>query len=272
MGLFSRANRSTRRRTSPRPRRSVRTASTRRSSTRCSSAAWRSPRAPTRSSSSRWPTVTTISTTTVDERGRGRESHRRDHECAAAQRGVVGSSELRTARRGGPGDAPRRRRARSRSWPAIRPWRGRRRGANCPTSRSCSSRAAWRSSRPRAAFATAGATPVAPTSRRCARSSWSTVASWRASDAAPGSTASRSSCLLAALAGGIGSWLFRNSSGSQGIAAARHVNLTLKDLPTGWFASDAIELVAVVRSLSAGGQGRSRSRPRTTTPEGERRS
>jgi hypothetical protein len=43
--------------------------------------------------------------------------------------------------------------------------------------------------------------------------------------------------LIAALAGGIGSWLFHNSSGSKEIAATRGVNLTLKDLPTGWFAS-----------------------------------
>jgi hypothetical protein len=44
--------------------------------------------------------------------------------------------------------------------------------------------------------------------------------------------------LIAALAGGIGSWLFRNSSGPKELAAARGVNLTLKDLPTGWFTSD----------------------------------
>jgi hypothetical protein len=44
--------------------------------------------------------------------------------------------------------------------------------------------------------------------------------------------------LVAALAGGIGSWLFHNSSGSKELAAARGVNLTLKDLPTGWFTSD----------------------------------
>jgi len=41
--------------------------------------------------------------------------------------------------------------------------------------------------------------------------------------------------LIAALAGGIGSWLFQNSSGSSELADARHVNLTLKDLPIGWF-------------------------------------
>jgi hypothetical protein len=44
--------------------------------------------------------------------------------------------------------------------------------------------------------------------------------------------------LIAALAGGIGSWLFHNSSGSKELADARGVNLTLKDLPTGWFNSN----------------------------------
>ncbi|HUZ41294.1 MAG TPA: hypothetical protein VMU68_07890 [Acidimicrobiales bacterium] len=42
--------------------------------------------------------------------------------------------------------------------------------------------------------------------------------------------------LIAALAGGIGSWLYHNSSGSNEIAATRNVNLTLRDLPNGWFA------------------------------------
>ncbi len=45
--------------------------------------------------------------------------------------------------------------------------------------------------------------------------------------------------LLAALAGGIGSWLYRNSSASHELADARHVNLTLKDLPTGWYPAPA---------------------------------
>jgi hypothetical protein len=44
--------------------------------------------------------------------------------------------------------------------------------------------------------------------------------------------------LIAALAGGIGSWLFHSSSGPTELAAARGVNLTLKDLPTGWYASN----------------------------------
>jgi hypothetical protein len=41
--------------------------------------------------------------------------------------------------------------------------------------------------------------------------------------------------LVAALAGGIGSWLYRHSSGPKAIAAARNVNLTVRDLPSGWF-------------------------------------
>ncbi len=62
MGLFlARATVRRARRTSPRPRRCARTGSTGRSSTRCSSAASPWPRAPTRSSSSRWPTARTIS-------------------------------------------------------------------------------------------------------------------------------------------------------------------------------------------------------------------
>jgi hypothetical protein len=47
--------------------------------------------------------------------------------------------------------------------------------------------------------------------------------------------------LIAALAGGIGSWLYRNSSGSTELADARNVNLTMKDLPTGWYPALAPE-------------------------------
>jgi len=47
--------------------------------------------------------------------------------------------------------------------------------------------------------------------------------------------------LIAALAGGIGSWLFRNSTGSSELADARHVNLTLRDLPIGWYRTPAGE-------------------------------
>jgi hypothetical protein len=45
--------------------------------------------------------------------------------------------------------------------------------------------------------------------------------------------------LLAALAGGIGSWLNRDSSKSGEIADVRAVNLSLKDLPSSWFVKSA---------------------------------
>jgi hypothetical protein len=41
--------------------------------------------------------------------------------------------------------------------------------------------------------------------------------------------------LLAGLAGGIGSWLYSNTSGSKELADAKAVNLTIKDFPSGWF-------------------------------------
>jgi len=47
--------------------------------------------------------------------------------------------------------------------------------------------------------------------------------------------------LIAALAGAIGSWIFHSSSGASEIAAARHVNLTLNDLPTGWFLAPTLD-------------------------------
>ena len=43
--------------------------------------------------------------------------------------------------------------------------------------------------------------------------------------------------LLASLAGGLGAWLNRGDSGSSELAAARAVNLTLKDLPSTWSVS-----------------------------------
>jgi hypothetical protein len=46
--------------------------------------------------------------------------------------------------------------------------------------------------------------------------------------------------LIAALAGAIGSWIFHSSSSASEIADARHVNLTLKDLPTGWFLAPSL--------------------------------
>jgi hypothetical protein len=60
--------------------------------------------------------------------------------------------------------------------------------------------------------------------------------------------------LIAALAGGIGSWLYRNSSGSNELAGARDVNLTLKDLPTGWFPAAAPDTSALSYLFSAPGK------------------
>lgn len=60
--------------------------------------------------------------------------------------------------------------------------------------------------------------------------------------------------LVAALAGGIGSWLFRNSSGSTELADARHVNLTLKDLPIGWYLAPATETSPLADLFSAPGK------------------
>lgn len=54
--------------------------------------------------------------------------------------------------------------------------------------------------------------------------------------------------LLAALAGGFGSWLYRNSTGAQELVDAKAVNLTLKDLPTGWFATTSSVLSYVFPS------------------------
>jgi hypothetical protein len=41
--------------------------------------------------------------------------------------------------------------------------------------------------------------------------------------------------LLAGLAGGFGSWLYSNTSGTKELADAKSINLTLNDLPPGWF-------------------------------------
>jgi hypothetical protein len=113
--------------------------------------------APTRSSSSRWRTATTTSPVQSNGRARPRRLSRR-HEYArfAARVGRFDRASCPTAP-----TTPVTLLATttvSPSWPAIRPWRGRRRGANCPTSSSCASRAAWRSSRRPPACATAGAT------------------------------------------------------------------------------------------------------------------
>jgi hypothetical protein len=41
--------------------------------------------------------------------------------------------------------------------------------------------------------------------------------------------------LLAGLAGGFGSWLYSRTSATKELADAKSINLTMKDLPTGWF-------------------------------------
>ena len=41
--------------------------------------------------------------------------------------------------------------------------------------------------------------------------------------------------LVASLAGGLGSWLNRGAAGARELADARGVNLSLKDLPSGWY-------------------------------------
>jgi hypothetical protein len=47
--------------------------------------------------------------------------------------------------------------------------------------------------------------------------------------------------VLASFGGGIAAWFNRGSSAAQELSAARHVNLTLNDLPSGWYkASDTI--------------------------------
>ena len=71
--------------------------------------------------------------------------------------------------------------------------------------------------------------------------------------------------LVAALAGGIGSWLFHSSSGSNELTAARGVNLTLKDLPTGWFASNQPDASPLSDLFSPAGQVETISTT-TTTP------
>jgi hypothetical protein len=47
--------------------------------------------------------------------------------------------------------------------------------------------------------------------------------------------------ILASFAGGIAAWFNRGSSGTQELASARHINLTLNDLPSTWYkTSDTI--------------------------------
>jgi hypothetical protein len=73
--------------------------------------------------------------------------------------------------------------------------------------------------------------------------------------------------LIAALAGGIGSWLYRNSSGSQEIAQTRNVNLTLRDLPTGWFASPVPQTSLLSDLFPASGKVQMPSTTPTTIPK-----
>jgi hypothetical protein len=54
--------------------------------------------------------------------------------------------------------------------------------------------------------------------------------------------------LVAALAGGIGSWLYGHSSGSHEIADVRRANLTLNDLPTGWYSQPSTSALSYLFS------------------------
>jgi hypothetical protein len=69
--------------------------------------------------------------------------------------------------------------------------------------------------------------------------------------------------LLAGLAGGFGSWLYSNSSGAQEISDAKHVNLTLSDLPSGWFTATSSVLSDL---FPAAGQVVTSSTTATTLP------
>jgi hypothetical protein len=73
--------------------------------------------------------------------------------------------------------------------------------------------------------------------------------------------------LIAALAGGIGSWLYRNSSSSSEVADTRNVNLTLRDLPAGWFASPAPSASLLSDLFSAAGKLEKPSLTPSTQPK-----
>jgi hypothetical protein len=60
--------------------------------------------------------------------------------------------------------------------------------------------------------------------------------------------------LVAALAGGIGSWIYSHSSASHELTAARNVNLTLRDLPSGWYAAAAPDTSALSYLFSPPGK------------------
>lgn len=72
--------------------------------------------------------------------------------------------------------------------------------------------------------------------------------------------------LIAALAGVFGSWLYRNSSSSKAITDTRGVNLTLRDLPTGWFPSPAPNASLLSDLFPPAGQLQRPSTSPTTLP------
>jgi hypothetical protein len=73
--------------------------------------------------------------------------------------------------------------------------------------------------------------------------------------------------LIAALAGGIGSWLYRNSSSSTEIVDTRNVNLTLRDLPSGWFPSPSPSASLLSDLFPAAGKLEQPSTTPTTLPK-----
>lgn len=73
--------------------------------------------------------------------------------------------------------------------------------------------------------------------------------------------------LMAALAGGIGSWLYRNSSSSNEIRDTRAVNLTLRDLPAGWFPSPSPNASLLSDLFPAAGKVEQPSTTPTTLPK-----
>ena len=124
----------------------------------------------------------------------------------------------------------------SRSWLAFRPSPGRRRGVRSPTSSWCASPTRWRSSPPSAAFVTAGAIATSTTTKRCAPGA---RARRRRHPAPPacGRLAVVAVVVLASFAGGIAAWFNRGSHAASELSDAKFVNLTLNDLPSGWYST-----------------------------------
>jgi hypothetical protein len=73
--------------------------------------------------------------------------------------------------------------------------------------------------------------------------------------------------LIAALAGGFGSWLYRNSSGSKELSDVRNVNLTMKDLPTGWYPAYAPQTSVLSYMFTQAGKVVKLSTTPTTQPK-----